>query len=105
MFKLNMKADRNGTSLQDYTKLITATKIAELFGEPEMGGDKVEFEWTFEDDRDNVFTIYDYKRGSNYDPEYPPASMLWDEPYSWHIGGSHPNEQVKTFKEWFEAQF
>jgi hypothetical protein len=76
--KFTTDANRNGTCLQGY---ITAYfhQLVEVFGEPELGGDKTTAEWalTFEDG--TIATIYDWK-------EY--ATPMGE--YRWHIGGHSP---------------
>jgi hypothetical protein len=100
MFKLNQDASANGTSLQGYVDIAPAT-LVKVFGEPnESDGYKVSGEYVFTDDKGNVFTLYDWKSTTLYDPEYMRPSDLWamTEPWEIHIGGA--GGDWEAFREW-----
>ena len=89
--------DSIGTSLQGYVTT-TQLDLIDTFGEPircEADHDKVTLEWViyFETDdmKDQVATIYDWKR-------YEDGTPGLDEIYEYHIGG-HSREVVSLVKE------
>lgn len=91
MVKFERGGNDNGTF---YVGLFKApySKVVEVFGEPEEGGDKVAFVWvitfTDEDDIQDVATIYDWKETSVYDDNLPHPNTLKTREYvEWHIGG------------------
>lgn len=71
----------NGTSFQSTTGRYTPQQIIDVFGkgilfDDLIGGDgKVRWEWMFQDQDGNVFTVYDYKNDTSLNQEY-----------DWHIG-------------------
>ena len=72
----------NGTSFHGHTFRATVNELIELVGKPfhvdNSGQDKTTHEWAiYMLDRDEVFTIYDWKR---YSPLHP------DLKQEWHIG-------------------
>jgi hypothetical protein len=71
----------NGTSFHDVTIKTSANKLISVLGEPHWvnntGEDKVNFEFIFETDEGDVFTIYDWKHYRKLD---------LDEIIEWHIG-------------------
>jgi hypothetical protein len=71
----------NGTSFHDVTIKTSANKLISVLGEPHWvnntGEDKVNFEFIFETDEGDVFTIYDWKHYRKLD---------LDEVIEWHIG-------------------
>lgn len=88
--KFSTNADVNGTSLQGY---VTAYyhELIELFGDPELGGDKTTVEWCLEFEDGTVATIYDWK-----EYETPLGK------YQWHIGG-HDRSAVMAVTEAMRA--
>jgi hypothetical protein len=80
MAKLTNK-NANGTSFHDVTIKTSANKLISVLGEPHWvnntGEDKVNFEFIFETEEGDVFTIYDWKHYRSLD---------LDEIIEWHIG-------------------
>lgn len=77
-----------GTCLYGY--LNASYKIlVELFGAPSTSDQyKVSTEWILEDQKGNVFTIYDYKETNLYDENNPSVEEFRALPtYEWHVGG------------------
>ena len=90
MFKANRDADVNGTSFHSNEVRASPEQLREAFGEPafddNFGHDKVNMEWSFEDDEGNVFTLYDWK---HYRPLYMECGV------NWHIGSKTPELEEK----------
>lgn len=77
-----------GTSLVGYFRA-TYKELFYLLGHPDDGDDyKVSTEWVV-DWMGEVFTIYDWKSSSLYDPSYPSRKEIRedDNPRLWHVGG------------------
>ena len=94
----NTNKPRFGTSFHDTVFQATVNTLIERLGEPEWadntGRDKVNYEWVFETDNGDVFTIYDWK-------EY--RSLDNDEIIEWHIGGKNKEITETAKKEIVEA--
>lgn len=97
MFKNEPELNACGSSLRGYFRA-TYKELVKALGEPcEADGYKVSTEWKVRDG-ENIYTIYDWKETSLYDPE------LWsveefrenEEPYLWHIGGYTDPEYFLT---------
>ena len=71
----------NGTSFHDVTFKATVNQLISVLGEPHWvdntGEDKVNFDFVFETEEGDVFSIYDWK-------EYRVLDL--DEAIEWHIG-------------------
>jgi len=69
----------NGTSFHSDTITCSLNDLIAIIGKPvRCFDDKVNFEWTCETDKGDVFTIYDWK-------EY--RSIPENQNIEWHIGG------------------
>jgi len=89
--------EANGTSFHNDTFRATVNEITQVCGEPYAYGDpddKVQYEWTMETSKGNVFTIYDWK-------EY--RSFGKDRTVEWHIGANDPTVSAQAFKEILKA--
>jgi len=64
---------------------VSYKQLVKVFGKPDKGdGYKTEAEWRLKFEDGTIATIYDYKSGKSYDPEYGlPVEKIRD----WHIGG------------------
>lgn len=104
MFKLNQDANISGTCRQSEIKVAPA-RLIEVFGQPvECDGYKVSGEYIFEDSDGSVFTLYDWKATTLYDPEYGvPVSLFWNDttPTWFNIGG---RKSAIDFVDWLEKQ-
>lgn len=88
-YKLDELASINGTSLKD-TIVASPSGLIKLFGNPSDGDDgKVSGQYVFSDDENNVYTIYDWKETSYYDPDLPHPDVFWDSISlnEFHVGG------------------
>ena len=97
MFKVNNKADANGTSFHGATIRTTPENLIEVFGKPAYEGDKhdkVQMDWSFEDAFGDVFTVYDWKQYMTLDPE---------RHIVFHIGSRTPNKEGE-FVNWLYDQ-
>jgi len=104
MFKLNVDANINGTCRQ--TEIMAApARLIELFGEPiESDQYKVSGEYVFEGDNGDVFTLYDWKYTTLYNPEHGILpSLFWagTSPVQFNIGGHGP---AGAFYNWLKAK-
>ena len=93
-FKLDRKANVNGTSFHDVEIRKNFDDLVALLGKPHYCNDpddKVRYEWLFISDDGRGVTLYDWKSYS-------------DKPNVWHIGGM-TQEITVSFKEWFESGF
>jgi hypothetical protein len=103
MFKFDLGANINGTSLVGYVDAVPATLVA-LFGAPQEGDAyKVSGEYAFSDDKGNAFTLYDWKHTSLYGGGPSPAEF-WASAatYNFHIGAA--GGDWAAFKEWLEKE-
>jgi|1_EtaG_2_1085319.scaffolds.fasta_scaffold208720_1 hypothetical protein len=105
MFRLSQDANINGTHRQSEV-YVSPAKLVEKFGEPiESDGYKVSGEYVFEsDDGMQVFTLYDWKATTLYDPDYGVApSDFWARtiPVQFNIGG-HTN--AFDFIDWLKRE-
>jgi hypothetical protein len=86
MIKLTHQSD-NGTSFHDSTIRCSVADLIRAIGEPQEsrndGSDKVNFCWTCETSKGDIFTIYDWKYY---------RSLREDEMVEWHIGGYSKRE-------------
>ena len=83
---LNHWGEIDGTSLQGYMD-ISYDDLVKKLGKPNMETDqyKVDAEWGIRfPDTGEVATIYNYKTGKNYDPQY---GLDVKNIRDWHIGG------------------
>ena len=70
MFKLNQDANINGTCRQSEI-MVAPARLIEVFGQPvPCDGYKVSGEYIFEGPDGQVFTLYDWKCTTLYDPYY-----------------------------------
>lgn len=90
MFKLSQDADINGTHRQSEIRVAPA-RLIEVFGKPiECDGYKVSGEYVFENQEGDVFTLYDWKATTLYDPEWGVTpSDFWSQTClrDFNIGG------------------
>ena len=90
MFKLNQDGNVNGTCRQSEV-MASPSRLVDLFGEPEFcDGYKVSGEYIFEGENGEVFTLYDWKSTSLYNPTYgTPPEMFWAgrKPVQFNVGG------------------
>tara|TARA_B100001029_G_C15002317_1_gene418878 strand:+ start:251 stop:571 length:321 start_codon:yes stop_codon:yes gene_type:complete len=104
MFKLNQDANINGTCRQSEVQ-VSPSRLREVFGEPvECDGYKVSGEYIFEDEEGSVFTLYDWKVTTLYDPEYGiTPSLFWSgtNPVWFNIGG---NKSAADFVDWLQRK-
>ena len=102
MFKLNMDADVNGTHLQSKIQ-VSPTRLVEVFGMPqECDQYKVSGQYVFEGPDGDVFTLYDWKSTSLYNPGLAPdPKMLWVSltPKWFNIGG---HNSASDFVQWLD---
>jgi hypothetical protein len=93
-YRTNQTVNVNGTNLQGYLGVkVTPEALTKRFGKARaFGCSKTNYEWVFVSDRDEVFTVYDYK--SNIGP---------NTPYDWHIGAKS-NRNVDAFRRWLLAE-
>ena len=87
MYKLDLNANIDLTTLSGELKS-TFPQMIQKFGEGYKGGYKTSMEWSFIDDNDNTFTVYDWKSTNLYADEHPSPEVLWDsnELYNFHVG-------------------
>lgn len=104
MFKLNQDACINGTCRQSEI-MASPTRLIEVFGKPGYcDGYKVSGEYIFERDNGDVFTLYDWKYTTLYNPEYgmtPEAFWAQTRPVQFNIGG---NNSAGAFVSWLKKQ-
>ena len=101
MFKLNQNANTSGTHRVG-TIHLKPRDIIKAFGFPQNSdGYKVSGEYIFTDEIGEVFTLYDYKMTSLYDPEYINPVDFWalETPQEFSIGG---NTTPLNFLDWLE---
>lgn len=104
MFKLNNNADVNGTSLIGHV-ILNYQSIVKHFGPPiESDEYKVSGEWVFEDDKGNVFTLYDWKSTDLYDTGLPTVSQFrLQDSAEFNIGGHYNNKKdAELFIRWIQ---
>tara|TARA_Y100000592_G_C5437964_1_gene301769 strand:- start:926 stop:1303 length:378 start_codon:yes stop_codon:yes gene_type:complete len=98
MFRESMKKTAL-TSCQCTLKRVTANSLLKHLGDPkyddaELGIDREDnptsMQWVFEDDAENIVTIYDW-RGT--------AAFQRDKPMTWSIGARNLSEAVR-FRNW-----
>lgn len=99
-FVLDPTADTAWTHLYGLVAL-PPFLLVERFGQPlQSDGHKVSGEWTFRRG-DQVFTLYDWKATSLYDPSLEDPNVFWErtEPTLLHVGSKHPAtpEDAKEF--------
>lgn len=73
----------SGTSFVGYVNT-TYSKLFEKFGEPFDDGYKTDAEWEIEFSDGKVATIYNWKKGKNYNGS---EGLDIDDITEWHIGG------------------
>jgi hypothetical protein len=104
VYKLDQGANISMTSLKGTLKA-TFPQMIEKFGEGLKGDYKVSMEWSFTDDEDNVFTVYDWKSTKLYASELdlPEPEELWNsnEVYEFHVGG---RSRADGFVEWISGE-
>lgn len=83
----------------------TYRDMVRCLGEPGEGdGYKVVGEWYFNDGSGNVFSLYDWKATSLYDPKLPsPESFREKGIYSFHIGSRGKGDPY-DFEQWVNAK-
>ena len=100
MFQLDFNANINGTCRQSEINVAPA-RLIELFGEPgESDGYKVSGEYVFVNEAGDVFTLYDWKYTTLYNPEYGVhPELFWGgtKPVQFNIGG---NGNAADFVKW-----
>lgn len=82
----------NGTSFHGITIRATRQELIDALGDPhytDSADEKTQYEWHFETDDGQVFTIYDWKEHYNHDAN---VELIW------HIGG-HSWMSTATAKE------
>lgn len=87
-FKLTSPEKAVGTSFQDEVRTSYA-RLVELFGYPNSKGDeyKISTEWVLENERGQIFTIYDWKSTELYEGGQMTIEELRTlSEYDWHIG-------------------
>ena len=98
IYKQSQEFDADFTSyLSCLGEKFTPHQVFNTFGKGRIydsideGDGKVRWEWLFQDEDGNTFTIYDYK--SNTAPH---------QKYDWHVGGGGvTKEQITDFIQWF----
>ena len=104
MFKLNQDANITGTCRQSEIKA-SPSRLIEVFGQPvECDGYKVSGEYIFEDEEGSVFTVYDWKATTLYDPAYGVTPIaFWNEttPVWFNVGGS---KSAADFVDWLSQK-
>ena len=88
-----------GSSYHDTFVQVTPNQIKEVYGEgSESDGYKVAWEWIFEDEKGNIFTVYNYKGTSLYDPELSSPEELQDTEMEFHVGSNSPELEMAFVK-------
>tara|TARA_A200000159_G_scaffold163425_1_gene189606 strand:- start:448 stop:768 length:321 start_codon:yes stop_codon:yes gene_type:complete len=104
MFRLNQEANTNGTHRQSEVKIAPA-RLIEIFGQPvECDGYKVSGEYIFEGPDGQVFTLYDWKCTTLYDPYYGVSPQdFWSQTIQrdFNIGG---HSYAGDFVEWLKRK-
>ena len=102
MYKLDQNANISMTSLKG-TFEATFPQMIEKFGEGLKGDYKVSMEWSFTDDEEGVFTVYDWKSTKLYEDSYPEPKELWNsnDVYEFHVGG---RSRADSFVEWISSE-
>lgn len=104
MYRLNQDATVHGTCRQSEI-MVSPARLIEKFGQPtDSDGYKVSGEYVFEGQDGDVFTLYDWKYTTLYDPEYGiRPSIFWasTQPVQFNIGGS---KSALDFLEWLKRE-
>lgn len=101
-FKVDQNADVNGTHLQGHIEA-SYQDLEKAFGKPiESDGHKVSGEWIFVSNGE-VFTLYDWKSTSLYDPCLPSVQSFRanKEKTTFNIGG---RTNAANFIKWLEEK-
>ena len=88
-FRLDQEASIAGSSLKG-TFEAKYSDLERVFGKPiKADGYKVSGEWIFRSDEGKIFTVYDWKETSLYDPSYPTVKDFRENtmPATFHVGG------------------
>ena len=80
----------NFTHLQGYIDA-SYDDLCRLFGKPEFGDYKTDWEWTIEFEDGTVATIYNWKNGPNYGASHVTPDMVNE----WNVGG-HNRQSIKN---------
>ena len=103
-FQVNPYAETTGTWLQGHI-IVSYSQLEALFGKPSRSDEyKISGEWVFYDDVDGeVFTLYDWKMTSLYDPDLPSVDEFRKNPLPviFNIGG---RDSAKEFIAWLESE-
>ena len=105
MFKLDQNADISGTCLRAHI-YVAPYRLIFLFGEPhEADGYKVSGRYTFTNERGEVFTLYDWKCTSLYDPDRIRPDAFWNSTIVRVFNiGSKTDTDASEFKAWLEGR-
>jgi len=80
--------------------------LIKTFGSPDTSDEyKVSGEYCFQNEDNEIFTIYDWKSTSLYDKDYPTPKCFWefDGLVEFSIGGTS-KANVEVFKNWLSNQ-
>jgi hypothetical protein len=103
-FQLKPNADTNGTWLQGHVKA-SYPELEALFGKPTKSDEyKISGEWVFYDNvSKEVFTLYDWKLTSLYDPSLPSVEEFRksDTTEVFNVGG---RTSAEDFIAWLESE-
>ena len=89
----------NGTH-RIYEVMVSPARLVEVFGKPmESDGYKVSGEYLFVGDNDEVFTVYDWKSTSLYDPDLNSPEQFWSysSPEYFSVGGKSDPDSFVTW--------
>jgi hypothetical protein len=102
MFKLDNDANSGGTCLQGYVELVPR-RLVEKFGYPRGNSYKSSGEYTFRGEDGEVWTLYDWKATTLYEPDGIHPDELWasDQPFEFNVGGNAP---ASDFIDWLEKE-
>lgn len=79
-----------GTCFNGTMIVARPVNIQKVFGDSESDDYKSAWEWIFEDDKGNIFTVYSWKDTSLYDSLYPKPEEIFNTPITFHIGSNNP---------------
>ena len=104
MFKLNQEANVDGTCRQSEIQVAPA-RLVEVFGPPVVCDEyKVSGEYIFEGPEGEVFTLYDWKSTTLYDPYHSiTPQAFWSQTIKrdFNIGG---HRIADDFLEWLKKK-
>lgn len=101
-YKLDHFANIDGTYRVSEIK-VSPSLLVEVFGKPvPCDSYKVTGMYVFESDDGDVFTLYDYKNTSRYDPYMVHPEVFWNRtsPENFSVGGRREQGSHFQFKAW-----